>query len=613
MDYQIALNTTLAETLRVWAPPPKLTLSEWADAYAFLSPESAAQDGKWKTLPYQKGIMDAMTDPTVEKLTIQKSARVGYTKMINHLIAYHVHQDPCNILVVQPTIEDAQGYSKDEIVPMLRDTPVLVPLAPESKTRDSSNTILRKQFPAMTLMITGANSARGFRRISARKIVFDEVSAYPPSAGSEGDPIALGSRRADFYWNKLIIHGSTPTFEGDRIETLFKQSDQRYYNVPCPFCDFMQTLEWSNIDFTSKGSVRKPVYLCADCEKAIEYSRHRWMIERGAWEATAPFDGHAGFFIWSAYSYSPNATWRHIVKAFLEMKDDPLTLKTWVNTWRGQTWKDEAETNEADTLRNRRENYGVIMPLESAILTCTADMQDDRIELLVKAWGKDEENWDIEHMVIPGDPATKEFWDEKVDVYLQKSFPHMNGSTVSIHCTLIDSGGHHTDAVYRFVKSRRMRNVYAIRGSKDPAAPLISRPKKSKLSKSYKMGVDLITIGVKTAKDLVASRLRLKEPGPGFIHFPARFGDEYFDQLASEKRTRKYVKGVMIQAWEPVRAGIRNEAWDLEVYQTAAIRMVCPDVSMLNQYVEAAKNNKYLISDQAPGRRMRSRGIKDRM
>jgi terminase, large subunit len=215
---------------KAFKPPEKLTLSEWADRYAFLSAESSAEGGRWHTLPYQKGIMDAITDPRVEQVTVMKSARVGYSKILNHTIAFHVHQDPCPIMLVQPTIEDAQGYSKEEIAPMLRDTPCLKGLVSESKAKDGANTILQKQFPGGTLSMVGANSPRGFRRVSRRVVLFDEVDGYPASAGAEGDQIKLGIRRTEYYWNRTIVAGSTPTVKDfSRVERMFLQTDQRRY------------------------------------------------------------------------------------------------------------------------------------------------------------------------------------------------------------------------------------------------------------------------------------------------------------------------------------------------------------------------------------------------
>ncbi len=203
------------KALLAFKPPKKLSLSEWADENAFLSAESSAEGGRWRTLPYQKGMMDAITDPKIEQVTVMKSARVGYSKILNHVIGYHIHQDPAPIMLVQPTIEDAQGYSKEEIAPMLRDTPVLKGLVSEAKANGRCETrFCKKQFPGGTLSLVGANSPRGFRRVSRRIVLFDEVDGYPPSAGSEGDQIKLGIRRTEYYWNRKIVSGVYADCEG---------------------------------------------------------------------------------------------------------------------------------------------------------------------------------------------------------------------------------------------------------------------------------------------------------------------------------------------------------------------------------------------------------------
>ena len=168
-------DALVARLREAWRPPPRLTLSSWADEHAVLSAESSAEVGRWRTIPYQRGIMDAITDRKIEKVTVMKSARVGWTKIINHAIAYHMHHDPCPMMVVQPTIGDAEGYSKDEIGPMLRDTPCLAGLIEESGRRDSHNTILHKVFRGGQLRMVGADSPRGFRRVSIRFLAFDEM------------------------------------------------------------------------------------------------------------------------------------------------------------------------------------------------------------------------------------------------------------------------------------------------------------------------------------------------------------------------------------------------------------------------------------------------------
>ena len=133
----------IAKSLQAWRPPKRMKLSDWADQYFYLSAESAAEPGRWHTLPYQREPMDCITDPSVEQITLMKSSRVGYTKMLNATIGYYMHNDPCPIMIVQPTIEDAEGYSKEEIAPMLRDCPALTALVSDPKAKDGENTILR--------------------------------------------------------------------------------------------------------------------------------------------------------------------------------------------------------------------------------------------------------------------------------------------------------------------------------------------------------------------------------------------------------------------------------------------------------------------------------------
>jgi phage terminase large subunit GpA-like protein len=586
-----------------------MTGSQWADEYFWISPEASAARGltKWKTRPYQRGILDAMCDPNIETVVVKKSARIGYTKMIGITIGYYLHNNPRNILVVQPTIEDAQGYSKDEITPALRDVPVLYDLAPEEKTRDSDNTILRKQFPGATLYIVGANSPRGFRRISAGTVIFDEISGYPPTAGKEGDQFLLGSRRAEDYWDKKIIAGSTPTDEGVcKATELYEQSDKRQYHVPCPHCGFMQPIEWERIDFSGAGTIKKPVYICVSCEKAIEYGKHRWMMERGEWIAEKPYDGVAGFYLWSAYSYSPGATWSHIVRAFLDAKDNPEKLKTWVNTWRGQAWDDGGERTEPGDLYARREEFNIV-PAQAGMLIASVDVQDDRLEVLIKAWGKGEESWDIDHVVIYGNMSQTAPWDA-LDLLLSKSYQHAAGYNLNIMAAGIDSGGHHADEVYHFCRVRETRNIIAIKGDNMHGKPIITPPKRTKHPNPRAKGHPYM-VGVFAAKDILSARLRLQEPGPGFIHFPVRFEMPFFEQLCVERKVVRYIHGRRMEDWQnPGKK--RNEAWDLEVYNLSVLRLYFPDIGMLNKRIDDVLGQRPVVRPPQR-RRVISRGITD--
>ena len=566
------------QALELWKPPAKLTLSQWADAHAVLSAESAAEAGKWKTLAYQRGIMDAFTDPTVEMVVWMKSARVGATKIFNHLIGYHIHQDPCPLMVVQPTVEDAEGYSKDEIAPMLRDTPILRELVSEPKAKDGSNTILLKQFRGGALQMVGANSARGFRRVSRRVVLFDEVDGYPAST-PEGDQIKLGIKRSEYYWNRKIGIASTPTTkEFSRVERWFLQSDQRRYYVPCPDCGHMQYLRWQQMKW-EKDKPETAAYECENCQTLIPHRMKRWMVDRGEWRATAPSKqpGLVGFHLWAGYSYSPNASWEQLVREFLEVKSDPDQLRTFINTTLGEPFElDYSNKLSADGLMARREPYAPgFCPKGVLTLTAGVDTQDDRLEVSVWGWGAGEEAWLIWHQVLHGDPALPEVW-AQLDHVLATEWDAEDGPPLKIRQMAVDSGGHHAHSVYLYARERLAQGVVATKGSSSRDQPVINKGAPVDINwrgKLIKRGGKVFSLGTDTAKTTLYGRLRHNDPGPGYIHFNEGADEDYFNQLTAEKQAVKTVRGFQVKEWVKT-SGQRNEALDCFVYAYAALQLL---------------------------------------
>jgi phage terminase large subunit GpA-like protein len=574
-----SISEAFLDSLR---PPAKLSLSMWADQYAFLSAESSAESGRWKTLPYQREIMDAITDPAIEQVTVMKSARVGYTKILNNTVAYYIHQDPCSILMVQPSDQDAEGYSKEEIAPMIRDTPCLQGIVSDAKAKDGSNTILQKMFPGGTLSLVGANAPRGFRRVSRRVVLFDEVDGYPASAGTEGDPIKLGIKRSEYFWNRKIVAGSTPLIKDmSRIERLFEQSDQRRYYVPCPTCNEMQYLKWRNLKW-AEGEPEKARFVCEINGCEIPHEKKRWMIERGQWRATGPFSGkHVGFHIWAAYSYSPNSSWGQLAIEWLDAVKSPETLQTFINTVLGETWEEEYSAKVgADGLKSRVETYTPnMLPAGALVLVGSADVQDNRIAYSLYAFGRGEEEWLISHHEIYGDPSKPEIWKQLDDVVF-RSYPHELGGEVHVSVFGIDTGGHHTHETYQWVRERRAKAprtyVLALKGQSLRGKPAIGKPSRQDVNfrgKAIKHGVDLYMVGVDTIKSTMFGRLKHNEPGPGFIHFHADVQDDFFQQLTSEKQITRFVKGFPIREWVK-KSGARNEALDTLVYTYAAMQFL---------------------------------------
>ncbi len=575
LNSQEILLSRLNDTWKTFTPPPKLKVSEWADKYRMLSPESSAEAGRWYTsrTPYLRDIMDAPNDPDIETVVVMSSSQVGKTEDVLNTVGFYIHQDPSPMLAIEPTLEIAEALSKDRIAPMLRDTEVLTRIVGDPKSKDGQNTLLHKKFPGGHLTLAGANSPAGLASRPIRILLCDEVDRFPISAGTEGDPLSLAAKRTTTFWNRKKIFVSTPTIKGlSRIEAAFEASDKRYFHVPCHKCGKKQKLEWEYVRWED-GKPETAIYVCRHCGEARTDAERNENIHLGQWIAEAPFKGVAGFHL--NEMYNPWVSLGDMATRFLNAKHaldrgDPEPMRVFVNTSLGKTWEEKAETADPEPLLARRENYTIdAIPYRVLYLTAGVDVQDDRLEAEIVGWRKDqskdpEESWGIDDIIIYGDPAKTQVWNELDDI-LKKEFQTEDGRRLRIAATAVDSGGHHTEAVYRFCNARLGRHVYAIKGADGPR-PIW--PRRAGKSRRYHSPVWLI--GVDTIKDALYSRLRSAEPGPGYCHFPFSYELEYFKQLTAEQVKTRFVKGHPARYWF-LPAGRRNEALDRRVYAFAAL------------------------------------------
>lgn len=398
------------DCMKGFAPPPDIKVSRWAEENRVLSRESSAEPGKWRNdrAPYQVEIMDATNDPEVEEIIAKTCSQVGKNEIINNIIGYFIDIDPCPILLIEPTLELAEDYSKRRIAPLINDTKVLHEKVSDFKSRDSSNTILSKNFPGGSLVLVGANSPRGLASKPIRVVIADEIDGFPASAGEEGDPLSLAEKRTITFINRKKIKVSTPTIKGaSRIDEEYMKGTREVWKKECPHCGEYIYINLHGIKFQyakdelGNYSVWDIVFQCPACLE--EYDEFVWKNQPGEWVAENPSATKIRSFHLNAF-VSPWWFWEDIIKQWLTVKKDPEQYKVFTNTVLGETWEEKGDIESEDFLLKRREEYTADLPEGVLILTCGVDVQGDRLEYEIVGWGSGEESWGIQRGYILSDP-----------------------------------------------------------------------------------------------------------------------------------------------------------------------------------------------------------------
>ncbi|OUS07830.1 phage tail protein [Rhodobacterales bacterium 52_120_T64] len=580
------------DILRSWRrgmrPDPDLTVSEWADQHRWLSSRASAEPGRYRTTrtPYLREIMDALSPKhPAQRITFMKAAQVGATEAGNNWIGFVIHHAPGPMLAVLPTLEMAKRSSRGRIDPLIEDSPALKERVNPARSRDAGNSMLSKEFPGGILVLTGANSATGLRSMPARYIFLDEVDAYPASADEEGDPVSLAeARTTTFAHRRKVFMVSTPTIKGlSRIEREYEASDQRRYFVPCPHCNHMQWLEFERLRW-AKGKPETAAYHCAGCEAPIAEHHKTAMLEAGEWCATAKSqDPHSiGFHISALYSPIGWKSWEQIARDWLAAQGSEDMLRAARNTLFGETWVESGDAPEWQRLSERRENYSAQIPEGGLFLTAGVDVQKDRIEVDVWAWGRGLESWLVDHIVIAGGPDHAQAWDELTKL-LGQTWQHANGAVMPIAKLAIDSG-YEATTVYTWARAQGFEQVAPIKGLEgfNRATPVSGPTYVDALSggKRLRRGARLWSIATATFKTETYRFLRLERPSDedrdlgicnpsGTVHLPDWIDTEWLKQLVAEQLiTVRNKRGYARQEWQKMRE--RNEALDCRVYARAA-------------------------------------------
>lgn len=563
-------------------PIERITVSQWADKYRFLSPISSAEPGRYRTArtPYLRDIMDCLSvhDPH-KKIVFVKAAQIGGTEAGSNFLGYSMHITPCPIMFVQPTDEMVKRLSKGRIDPLIESCPELKQRVAPSKSRDSNNTITQKSFSGGVLIFAGANSAAGLRSVPIRNLILDEVDAYPQDLDGEGSPIDLAIARTRTFPNHKIFMLSTPTIEGiSAIEREFLDTDQNYYHVPCPYCGSMQPLVFANLKW-DEGKPETVKYKCEHCGELIAERHKVEMFANGQWVPSKPENSNPdviGFHINSLYSPYGWHSWEQIVRDFIAAKDNQSKLKVFVNTTLGETWAEKGEAPPYKNLYNRRENYKTnTVPADVCFLTAGVDVQRDRLELEIVGWCADKRSYSIDFRVIEGDTAGTKVWNELAGV-VNERWPRKDGMEFPIRLMAVDSG-YNTMHVYAFCRRFGMDKVIPIKGQ-DNLGMAVSPPKTIEYSKKgKKIGkMRQWNVGVSFLKSELYGCLRLEKdsdgnPPPNYCHFP-QYDEHYFRGLTAEEQVVKIRRGYRYMQW--VKRYERNEPLDCRIYARAAANIV---------------------------------------
>jgi phage terminase large subunit GpA-like protein len=576
------------DILRAWAkgmrPDPDLTVSAWADAHRRLSSRASAEPGRYRTArtPYLREIMDALSPGhPAQRVSFMKAAQVGATEAGNNWIGFVIHHAPGPMLAVLPTVEMAKRSSRGRINPLIEDSPALREKVSPARSRDAGNSMLSKEFPGGILVLTGANSATGLRSMPARYVFLDEIDAYPASADEEGDPVTLAeARTTTFAHRRKVFMVSTPTIRGlSRIEREFEASDQRRYFVPCPHCGHLQWLQFERLRW-EKDQPETAAYHCAGCETPIAEHHKTDMLENGEWRATsvATDPTAIGFHLSALYSPIGWKSWEQIAREWLVAQGSDEMLRAARNTLLGETWIESGEAPEWQRLADRREVFAAQVPMGGLFLTAGADVQKDRIEVDVWAWGRGMTSWLVDHIVIPGGPDDPACW-ERLTALLGKTWAHENGAFMTLAKLAIDTG-YESAAVYAWSRKQGIAQVAPVKGVEgfNRATP-VSGPTfvdATVNGRKLKRGARLWTVATATFKMETYRYLRIERPSEpdapvpaGTIHLPDWADSEWLRQLVAEQLvTIRNKRGYARQEWQKMRE--RNEALDTRVYARAA-------------------------------------------
>jgi phage terminase large subunit GpA-like protein len=607
-DQQI---NVIFKTIRSFLPKDILPeVSEWAEKNRFMTSKVSNITGQfsYENTPYAKEIADCFSkNNPIKEIVIMKGVQLGFTTAIfENVIGYSIQHDPSPMMLVSgdlKLLKDFKTIKIDNLIDNSNLRDKIIAETDNKHTRRTGDTAEMIDFLGGFLRIAGCHNANSLRSLPIKKLFLDELDAYPRTLTGEGSPIDLAVKRTESYSRtRKIGYISTPLLNNtSHIKEYFEKGDQRKFFVPCPFCNKKQELIFYSKDngeyndgkavadkennsiktkpygliFNSEecknGNYSSVVYRCKYCRNNMKDYHKKKILQKGEWIPTAkakkPY--YRSYHLSTLYSLFK--TWEDCVADFLDAGTDPVKLQSFYNLTLGLPFEETVAGVELYKVRQLRDEnrQNNIVPNESLFLVGACDIQDDRLEVEIKAFGDRWRSWGIDHRIIKGytsDPLDN-CWNELFKIKDEIFYSENTNSGSLVRAILIDSGdGEKTDLVYKFCERDEERVFIPIKGIN---TTILNNKKFNIKPLDGYSNLYLLEIYVTLYKNQIArflnSEWRQNEQYPyGYMTFARDYTEEYFRQLTTERKIKeKLDNGSIIVRWE--QHG-RNEAFDLCVY-----------------------------------------------
>lgn len=607
-------------------PVEELTVSEYADRFRKVSPESGSPwPGDWRTerMPHVREPQDCLhPDHPARQVTLKWAAQTAKTEVGVNWFAFIVDRAAGPMLTMLPSMDEAIKYNRVKLQPTIDASPALrLRVKKENQRDEAASTSAFKRFAGGFNQIVTASSSKGLQMISVKYLIAEEVTGYPYDTDGRGDPLEQGKARQKAYTQNLkrLVSGTPGHKATCRITAAFEEGDRRRRYVPCPHCETFQVLTEDALQPPSESTAYMAAFACLSCGGLIEEHHKAEMLGRGEWISTrpipseddpeaepvavpdtiaraqmdryrcAPKDGRCREFepsyeLWTAYS--PAETWQSIWEGWEKAKASPVLLKVFTQQTLGRAWEDGAGEVEHEKLHAAREDIRAgIATADHPLATGMIDLQGDRLEWGVWVWGPQAQGVLLDRGIIPFAPETVEAL-AGIDELLARTWPAMTGGILEVARWGID--GSNWSNWVRQISAGRGHKLWVLEGAEKKTAPIIGTPKRLPIKDKYGRVLSKAIVyptGVFDLKHTIYRGLRQFAAGPmeggawlpGTLRLPREIVDEaYCRQLTAEvcidpaqeakgnARRKLHEKPGDHRIWLK-RAGWANEALDIVV------------------------------------------------